>query len=118
MKKPDFYYKCLCISQQQILTLKIVVFAEQSYGRGIYFSSTPHGALKLGNGQKEEYIYIIQAKVLTGKSTIGSPDLILPPAIDSKALKRYDSVNDKRNTHVIFSGQQALPEYLIVCKGK
>lgn len=92
-----------------------LLFAEQIYGSGIYFSRTPADALKMWNGQKGEFTYIFQAQVLTGKSTIGSPDLILPPAIGSDPLKRYDSLTGKQNTHVIFNGQQALPEYLIIC---
>ncbi|XDV30536.1 hypothetical protein PO909_033443 [Leuciscus waleckii] len=90
--------------------------AEQRYGSGIYFSSTVDGALKLWKEQEhEQYIYIIQAQVLTGKSTIGSPDFILPPAMKRDPLDRYDSVSDGAQTYVIFSGQQALPEYLIIC---
>ncbi|XP_067299870.1 protein mono-ADP-ribosyltransferase PARP9 isoform X2 [Pseudorasbora parva] len=89
--------------------------AEQKYGSGIYFSSTVEGALKLWKEQEhEQYIYIIQAQVLTGRSTIGSRDFILPPAISGDPLDRYDSVSDKGQTHVIFSSQQALPECLII----
>lgn len=92
------------------------LFAEQKYGNGIYFSSVLDNAMKLWkNDLKEEYIYIIQAQVLTGNSAAGSPDLILPPVIGRDPLKRFDSVNDTRHTHVIFSGQQALPQYLIIC---
>ncbi|XP_056107902.1 protein mono-ADP-ribosyltransferase PARP9 [Rhinichthys klamathensis goyatoka] len=90
--------------------------AEQRYGSGIYFSSTVDGALRLWKEQEhEQYIYIIQAQVLTGRCTIGSPDLILPPAMKGDPLDRYDSVSDRAQTCVIFSGQQALPEYLIIC---
>ncbi|XP_056321240.1 protein mono-ADP-ribosyltransferase PARP9 [Danio aesculapii] len=90
--------------------------AEQKYGSGIYFSSSVDGALKLwSNPENELYIYIIQAQVLTGKSAYGSPDLILPPSVTGDPLERYDSLSDKVETHVIFSGQQALPEYLIIC---
>ncbi|XP_077071696.1 protein mono-ADP-ribosyltransferase PARP9 [Siphateles boraxobius] len=90
--------------------------AEQRYGSGIYFSSTVDGALKLWKEQEhEQYIYIIQAQVLTGRTTFGSPDFILPPAIKGDPLDRYDSVSDMAQTCVIFSGQQALPEYLIIC---
>ncbi|XP_051998368.1 protein mono-ADP-ribosyltransferase PARP9-like [Xyrauchen texanus] len=92
---------------------------EQKYGSGIYFCSTLNEALRLWKGQNDEqqYIYIIQAQVLTGKSTAGSPDLILPPAIDGVPLDRYDSVaNSSKQTHVIFCGQQALPEYLFICR--
>ncbi|KAK7154060.1 hypothetical protein R3I94_007432 [Phoxinus phoxinus] len=92
--------------------------AEQRYGSGIYFSSTVDGARRLWKEQEhehEQYIYIIQAQVLTGRNSIGSPDLILPPAMKGDPLDRYDSVSDRAQTWVIFNGQQALPEYLIIC---
>lgn len=118
--KPERLYQC--VSAQFCDLICRVGFhkdfappSEQKSGSGIYFSSTLDWALKLWNRQKEEYIYIIQAQVLTGKSAIGSPDLILPPVIGSDPLKRYDSLTDKQSTHVIFNGQQALPEYLIIC---
>ncbi|KAK9969246.1 hypothetical protein ABG768_027439 [Culter alburnus] len=73
-------------------------------------------SLKLWKEQDhEQYIYIIQARVLTGKSTDGSRDFVLPPALMGDPLNRYDSVSDRGQTHVIFSGQQALPECLIIC---
>lgn len=90
--------------------------AEQRYGSGIYFSGTVNGAMKLWKEQEhEQYIYIIQAQVLTGKSAIGSADLILPPPLSGDPLDRFDSLSDKGQTYVIFSSQQALPEYLIIC---
>ncbi|KAL1267912.1 hypothetical protein QQF64_033275 [Cirrhinus molitorella] len=90
--------------------------AEQKCGSGIYFSSTVDGAIKLWDEQEhEQYIYIIQAQVLTGNSANGSPELILPPPLGKDPLDRYDSVNDSKQTYVIFSGQQALPEYLFIC---
>uniref|UniRef100_A0A8C1HXY3 Poly(ADP-ribose) polymerase family member 9 n=1 Tax=Cyprinus carpio carpio TaxID=630221 RepID=A0A8C1HXY3_CYPCA len=89
--------------------------AEQRYGSGIYFSSTVDGAMELWKDQEhEQYIYIIQAQVITGKFTIGSPHLILPPSLHGDPLDRYDSLSDMMQTHVIFNGQQALPEYLII----
>lgn len=90
--------------------------AEQRYGSGIYFSSSVEGALKLWrNLEHEQYLYIIQAQVLTGNSAYGSPDLILPPSLKEDPLERYDSLSDKEETRVIFNGQQALPQYLIIC---
>ncbi|TRY60714.1 hypothetical protein DNTS_016445 [Danionella cerebrum] len=90
--------------------------SEQRYGNGIYFSESVEGALKLWNDQDlEEYVYIIQAQVLTGNSTIGSPELILPPPLGDDPLQRYDSLCDMKETYVIANGLQALPEYLIIC---
>lgn len=92
------------------------LFLEQRYGSGIYFSSSVEGALKLWrNLEHEQYLYIIQAQVLTGNSAYGSPDLILPPSLKEDPLERYDSLSDKEETRVIFNGQQALPQYLIIC---
>ncbi|RXN29082.1 poly [ADP-ribose] polymerase 9 [Labeo rohita] len=90
--------------------------AEQNYGSGIYFSSTVDGALKLWKNQEhEQYTYIIQAQVLTGKYTIGAPQYILPPPLSGDPLDRYDSLSDMGEKHVIFSSHQALPEYLFIC---
>ncbi|XP_026074001.1 poly [ADP-ribose] polymerase 9-like isoform X2 [Carassius auratus] len=89
--------------------------AEQRCGSGIYFS-TMDEVLKLWNEQEhEQYIYIIQAQVLTGNSTDGSPNLIMPPPLGKDPLDRYDSVNHRKQTYVIFNSQQALPEYLFIC---
>ncbi len=72
--------------------------------------------MKLWDDQEhEEYIYIIQAQVLTGNSANGSPHLILPPLVGKDPLDHHDSVNYNKQTYVIFSGQQALPEYLFIC---
>ncbi|CAB1338149.1 unnamed protein product [Coregonus sp. 'balchen'] len=65
----------------------------------------------------EEYLYFVEAQVLTGKSTLGSPGLIVPPETHSRdPITLYDSVNGGVDTCVIFNGHQALPEYLIICK--
>ncbi|XP_051762275.1 protein mono-ADP-ribosyltransferase PARP9-like [Ctenopharyngodon idella] len=63
--------------------------------------------------EHEQYIYIIQARVLTGKSTDGFPHSILSPNKKQAPLNRYDCLSDRG--HVIFSSQQALPECLIIC---
>ncbi|XP_036417765.1 protein mono-ADP-ribosyltransferase PARP9 [Colossoma macropomum] len=91
--------------------------AEQKYGAGIYFTTEVENALKLWKDYEEEYIYIIEAQVLTGQSTAGSPQLIVPPPTKADPLVLYDSVTcAKKDTYVIFNGQQALPEFLITCK--
>ncbi|CAB1349407.1 unnamed protein product [Coregonus sp. 'balchen'] len=93
---------------------------EQMYGEGIYFSSSVHGTEKLWRGlADEEYLYFIEAQMLTGKSTIGSPGLIVPPETPGgDPLSLYDSVNGVVGTCVIFNVHQALPEYLIICNNK
>uniref|UniRef100_A0A8C7I703 Protein mono-ADP-ribosyltransferase PARP9 n=1 Tax=Oncorhynchus kisutch TaxID=8019 RepID=A0A8C7I703_ONCKI len=53
---------------------------EQNHGEGIYFSSSVHGTEKLWRRlADEEYLYFFAAQVQTGKSTIGTPGLIVPP---------------------------------------
>lgn len=112
-----------CVSAQYVDLICRVGFqkefappAEQRHGNGIYFSTSVEGALKLWrNLEHEQYVYIIQAQVLTGNSAIGSPDFILPPSLKGDPLERYDSLSDMGETYVIFSVQQALPEYLVIC---
>ncbi|XP_029599294.1 uncharacterized protein LOC115181509 isoform X3 [Salmo trutta] len=90
---------------------------EQKLGEGIYFSSSVHGAERLWKrSADEEYLYFIEAQVLTGKSIVGCPGLIVPPPFARDPLTLYDSVNGGGDTWVIFNGHQALPEYLITCK--
>uniref|UniRef100_A0A8C7JAW0 Macro domain-containing protein n=1 Tax=Oncorhynchus kisutch TaxID=8019 RepID=A0A8C7JAW0_ONCKI len=84
------------------------------YGEGIYFSGSVDGAKKQWKGLADEaYLYFVEAQVLTGKSTHGSPDLIVPPVMPSgDPITLYDSVKGGVDTYVIFNGHQALPEYL------
>uniref|UniRef100_A0A8C7MPN4 Protein mono-ADP-ribosyltransferase PARP9 n=1 Tax=Oncorhynchus kisutch TaxID=8019 RepID=A0A8C7MPN4_ONCKI len=58
---------------------------------------------------------LFEANVQTGKSTIGTPGLIVPPETPGgDPLILYDSVEGGVDTCVIFNGHQALPEYLII----
>ncbi|XP_020315977.1 protein mono-ADP-ribosyltransferase PARP9 isoform X2 [Oncorhynchus kisutch] len=90
------------------------------YGEGIYFSGSVDGAKKQWKGLADEaYLYFVEAQVLTGKSTHGSPDLIVPPVMPSgDPITLYDSVKGGVDTYVIFNGHQALPEYLVICKNE
>ncbi|XP_060785165.1 protein mono-ADP-ribosyltransferase PARP9-like [Neoarius graeffei] len=88
---------------------------EQKYGAGIYFTSDVNKARSLWMNNEEEYIYFIDALVLTGKDKHGSPELIVPPPKGKDPLVRYDSLSNKKDIYVIFSGQQACPEFLITC---
>ncbi|XP_071003750.1 protein mono-ADP-ribosyltransferase PARP9-like [Oncorhynchus clarkii lewisi] len=89
---------------------------EQNLGEGIYFSSSVHGAERLWKGSADqEYLYFIEAQVLTGKSIVGCPGLIVPPPFARDPLTFYDSVKGGGDTWVVFNGHQALPEYLITC---
>ncbi|XP_060785164.1 protein mono-ADP-ribosyltransferase PARP9-like [Neoarius graeffei] len=88
---------------------------EQKYGAGIYFTSDVSKAKSLWMNNEEEYLYFIEALVLTGKDTLGSPDLIVPPPKGKDPLVRYDSLSNEKDIYVIFNGQQAYPEFLITC---
>ncbi|KAK3568261.1 hypothetical protein QTP86_002784 [Hemibagrus guttatus] len=89
---------------------------EQRYGAGIYFTSDLRKARYLWPENEDEYLYFIQAQVLTGKDMVGSPELIVPPPIGRDPLVRYDSVTNGTGIHIIFNGQQAYPEFLITCR--
>ncbi|XP_030642427.1 protein mono-ADP-ribosyltransferase PARP9-like [Chanos chanos] len=91
---------------------------EQKCGAGIYFSADLDTAMRLWRGpENEEYMYFFEAEVLTGNTTHGFPDVTAPPPMRGDPLVHYDSVTDKtKKITVIFSGQQALPLYLITCK--
>lgn len=62
----------------------------------------------------QEYVYIVEAEVLTGNSTPGQCGLIVPPVLDP--AKRYDSVSGGPDISVIFNSRQALPTKIIICK--
>lgn len=72
--------------------------------------------MKIWKQAVSEYIYIVDAEVLTGNSAPGKPDLILPPPVGADPLVRYDSVNGAPDISVIFTGYQALPVHIITCK--
>ncbi|XP_032368834.1 protein mono-ADP-ribosyltransferase PARP9 isoform X2 [Etheostoma spectabile] len=89
---------------------------EPAYGEGIYFAGTVEKAMGVWKEQKEEYLYFVEAEVLTGNSTPGKPGLILPPAVGTDPLILHDSVSGGPDISVVFSGYQALPTYIITCK--
>lgn len=68
------------------------------------------------NHTNSEYLYFVEAEVLTGNSVPGTPDLILPPSPGADPLVRYDSVTGGHDICVIFTGYQALPVHIITCK--
>lgn len=91
--------------------------SDPAYGCGIYFTGSVKTALKIWRDlAEEEYLYFVEADVLTGNSTPGKPDLIAPPAVGQDRFLHYDSVSGKPDISVVFSGYQALPTYIIVCK--
>lgn len=91
---------------------------EAAFGEGIYFARSVGEALKVWAHQapREEFLYFVQAQVQTGNSTPGRPDLILPPPVGDDPLVLYDSLTGGPGVSVVFSGHQALPEYIVVCE--
>ncbi|XP_075961376.1 protein mono-ADP-ribosyltransferase PARP9 isoform X2 [Anarhichas minor] len=89
---------------------------EPLYGEGIYFAGDVKAAMRVWKGLKEEYLYFVEAEVLTGRSAHGKKGLILPPAVETDPLAMYDSVDGGPDVSVVFSGYQALPTYIITCK--
>lgn len=63
-----------------------------------------------------EYLYFVEAEVLTGNSVDGKPHLILPPLVGADPLVRYDSVRGGPDISVIFTGYQAVPLHIITCR--
>ncbi|XP_035460347.2 protein mono-ADP-ribosyltransferase PARP9 isoform X2 [Scophthalmus maximus] len=90
--------------------------ADPAYGEGIYFAGTVRKAMEVWKEKSEEYLYFVEAQVLTGNSTLGIPGLILPPALETNPQMMYDSVSGGPDISVIFSGYQALPMYIITCR--
>ncbi|XP_066543597.1 protein mono-ADP-ribosyltransferase PARP9 isoform X2 [Amia ocellicauda] len=90
---------------------------EEKFGAGIYFCRKPPTlSYQEDPFGADEFIYIFEAQVLTGKSTNGSPGLIVPPVLGTDPLILYDSVTGGTHTAVIFNSRQAYPEYLITCR--
>ncbi|XP_071400529.1 protein mono-ADP-ribosyltransferase PARP9 [Centroberyx affinis] len=90
---------------------------DPKYGEGIYFTDSVTKAMEVWKDlAEEEYLYFVEAEVLTGKFVPGQPDLIVPPAVGDDPVDLYDSVRGGTDISVIFSGYQALPKYTIICK--
>ncbi|XP_028847867.1 protein mono-ADP-ribosyltransferase PARP9 isoform X2 [Denticeps clupeoides] len=89
---------------------------DQLLGEGIYFTGSVEETMKLWEDTDDEYVYILEAKVFTGKSVPGSPGLIVPPQCGPDPFVLYDSLKGGKDTHVIFNTHQALPTCLYTCK--
>uniref|UniRef100_A0A3B5AGQ1 Poly(ADP-ribose) polymerase family member 9 n=1 Tax=Stegastes partitus TaxID=144197 RepID=A0A3B5AGQ1_9TELE len=83
---------------------------------GIYFTDKVKRAMTMWKARNEEYLYFVEADVLKGNSTTGRRDLIVPPTVGTDPSILYDSVTGGSDVSVIFSGYQALPRYIIICK--
>lgn len=88
---------------------------DPAFGEGIYFSRTVRKALEVWQEQREEYLYFVEAEVLTGRSTPGSPGIIAPPATDTDPRVLFDCVSGGPEVSVVFSPYQALPRSIITC---
>nr|XP_005548033.2 protein mono-ADP-ribosyltransferase PARP9 isoform X1 [Macaca fascicularis]XP_005548034.2 protein mono-ADP-ribosyltransferase PARP9 isoform X1 [Macaca fascicularis]XP_005548035.2 protein mono-ADP-ribosyltransferase PARP9 isoform X1 [Macaca fascicularis]XP_005548036.3 protein mono-ADP-ribosyltransferase PARP9 isoform X1 [Macaca fascicularis] len=93
---------------------------EPKYGAGIYFTKNlknlAEKAKKISAADK--LIYVFEAEVLTGSFCQGHPLNIVPPPLSPGAVYGHDSVVDNVSspeTFVIFSGMQAIPQYLWIC---
>lgn len=108
----------LCHSLKSQFTRIVIDFfiVEPAHGQGIYFTGTVSEAMNMWRQTFSEYLYFVEAEVLTGNSVVGKPDLILPPPVGADPLVRYDSVSDGHDISVIFTGYQALPVHIITCK--
>ncbi|CAL8266083.1 unnamed protein product [Lota lota] len=91
---------------------------DPKYGEGIYFAGSVSSAVDLWRQQNHQdvYEYYIEAQVLTGNSTTGKRNLIMPPPVGNDPLVRYDSLTGGSDIAVIFNGHQALPEYIFIGK--
>ncbi|KAK5611703.1 hypothetical protein CRENBAI_011808 [Crenichthys baileyi] len=87
---------------------------DPKYGEGIYFARKINVALELWREKSEEYLYFVEAEVLTGNSARGKPGLNMPPPVGKDPSVTHDSVDGGSDISVIFSGYQALPKYIII----
>lgn len=83
---------------------------------GIYFVANVKKVLEVWQLPKQEYMYIVEAEVLTGNSTPGQRGLVVPPVLDTNPARRYHSVSAGPDVSVIFDRRQALPTKIITCK--
>ncbi|XP_006869484.1 PREDICTED: poly [ADP-ribose] polymerase 9 [Chrysochloris asiatica] len=93
---------------------------EPKYGTGIYFTKnlkTLANQIKKTSAT-DKMIYVFEAEVLTGSFSQGCHSNIVPPPLIPGVIDGHDSVvNSVSNpeTFVIFSGTQAMPQYLWTC---
>lgn len=89
---------------------------EPEHGEGIYFAGTVKKALEVWKLPNQEYVYMVEAEVLTGDSSPGRCNLVVPPVLDTNPARRYHSVSGGPDVSVIFDGRQALPTKIFTCK--
>ncbi len=89
------------------------------YGKGAYFAKTGmftfscSYAVQSTDGTQS----MILARVVQGKSTLGTSDMLEPPYIDAATKLRYDTTTDGSGLIIVtYKDQQAYPAYLITFK--
>ena len=108
------FQDCICI---------FLSYSAKAFGVGTYFardasySARPTYSTPDGNGHR--YMYL--ALVLVGEFTVGSSNMLVPPAKDAAKDPNtpFDSlVNDTSNPSIFVIGPdaQSYPEYLIIFK--
>ncbi|XP_037692770.1 protein mono-ADP-ribosyltransferase PARP9 [Choloepus didactylus] len=93
---------------------------DPKYGAGIYFT---RNLKNLADQVKktsatDKLIYVFEAEVLIGSFCKGHQLNIVPPPLSPGGIESHDSVVDSVSspeTFVIFSGTQAMPQYLWTC---
>uniref|UniRef100_A0A2K6MXC2 Poly(ADP-ribose) polymerase family member 9 n=1 Tax=Rhinopithecus bieti TaxID=61621 RepID=A0A2K6MXC2_RHIBE len=113
----------LCKVQEEMARKKergLWSLLDPKYGAGIYFTKNLKNLAEKAKtiSAADKLIYVFEAEVLTGSFCQGHPLNIVPPPLSPGAVDGYDSVVDNVSspeTFVIFSGMQAIPQYLWIC---
>lgn len=105
---------------QIIIIVHFFLLSDPKYGAGIYFTKNLRNIARQVKkaSATDKLIYVFEAEVLTGSFCQGNHLNIVPPPLYPGAIESHDSVVDKVSspeTFVIFSGTQAMPQYLWTC---
>ena len=91
------------------------------YGKGAYFAKTGNFTYSCSHlyaaPNTDGTQSMILARVVQGKSTLGTPTMLEPPYIDAATKLRYDTTTDPSGIILVtYKDQQAYPAYLITFK--
>ncbi|KAM5281106.1 protein mono-ADP-ribosyltransferase PARP9 [Ctenodactylus gundi] len=94
---------------------------DPKYGIGIYFTKSLRTLADMvtSTSSPDKLIYVFEAEVLTGSFCQGQQSNIVPPPLHPGAIDGHDSVVDNVSSpeiFVIFSGLQAVAQYLWTCR--
>ena len=92
-----------------------------AYGKGAYFAKTGNFTYSCSHQyaapNTDGAQSMILARVVQGKSTLGTPDMLEPPYIEAETKLRYDTTTNSNGTIIVtYKDQQAYPAYLITFK--